>query len=174
MLINMYGITETTVHVTYRPIVEQDLKTDSSPIGQAIPDLTTYVLDAALQPLPAGITGEMYVAGPGLARGYFGRTGLTSERFIADPFEPGERMYRTGDLGRWTESGDLEYFGRADQQVKIRGFRIELGEIEAALVAVPGVSQCTVQVRGEESAKQLIAYLVSKDGQQIPLSLIHI
>jgi nonribosomal peptide synthetase DhbF len=168
MLINMYGITETTVHVTYRPIIEQDLQTDASPIGLAIPDLTTYVLDAALQPLPAGMTGEMYVAGPGLARGYFGRTGLTAERFIADPFEPGQRMYRTGDLGRWTESGDLEYFGRADQQVKIRGFRIELGEIEAALVAIPGVSQCTVQVRGEESAKQLIAYLVSKDGQKLP------
>ncbi|MEY3672688.1 MAG: Dimodular nonribosomal peptide synthase, partial [Pseudomonadota bacterium] len=168
MLVNMYGITETTVHVTYRPIVEQDLLTDASPIGEAIPDLTTYVLDAALQPLPAGMTGEMYVAGPGLARGYFGRTGLTAERFIADPFKPGERMYRTGDLGRWTESGDLEYFGRADQQVKIRGFRIELGEIEAALVAVTGISQCTVQVRGEESTKQLIAYLVSKDGHQLP------
>jgi nonribosomal peptide synthetase DhbF len=160
----MYGITETTVHVTYKPLIERDFETDISPIGQAIPDLATYVLDAALNPLPVGVAGELYIAGAGLARGYLGRAGLTAERFVANPFTPGTRMYRSGDLARWTEAGVLEYLGRSDAQVKIRGFRIELGEIEAALVSIPGVAQCTVQARGEDGAKQLVAYLVASSG----------
>ncbi|HTI26235.1 MAG TPA: amino acid adenylation domain-containing protein, partial [Kutzneria sp.] len=134
-LVNMYGITETTVHVTHRALEAAAGNT----IGTGLPDLRVYVLDADLNPVPPGVVGEMYVAGAGLARGYLNRPGLTASRFIANPFSadslgPGTRMYRTGDLARWRTDGELEYFGRADHQVKIRGFRIELGEIEAALL----------------------------------------
>ncbi|GAB2963519.1 non-ribosomal peptide synthase/polyketide synthase [Saccharothrix stipae] len=147
-LINMYGITETTVHVTWTPA-------DGS-IGVPIPDLRVYVLDDELQPVAPGVVGEMYVAGPGVARGYLNRPGLTAQRFPADPFGPaGTRMYRTGDLARWVD-GRLEYFGRADQQVKIRGFRIELGEIEAVLAAHDAVAQVAVVVRED----RLVAYYV--------------
>ncbi|NUT51344.1 MAG: amino acid adenylation domain-containing protein, partial [Saccharothrix sp.] len=147
-LINMYGITETTVHVTW---TEAD-----GTIGVPIPDLRVYVLDEDLRPVPAGVPGEMYVAGPGVARGYLDRPGLTAQRFPADPFgAPGTRMYRTGDLARWSD-GRLEYFGRVDQQVKIRGFRVELGEVEAAVRAHPAVAQVVV-VANEH---RLIAYFV--------------
>ncbi|HEX8404509.1 MAG TPA: amino acid adenylation domain-containing protein, partial [Duganella sp.] len=129
-LINMYGITETTVHVTYRQITKTDLEDQRSPVGVAIPDLGLRVLDGALNPVPVGVAGELYVVGDGLARGYLGRPGLSAERFVADPFgRDGERLYRTGDLVRWNDEGQLEYLGRIDHQVKIRGFRIELGEI---------------------------------------------
>ena len=131
-LINMYGITETTVHVTYRPITRADLDADAgSVIGVPIPDLRVYLLDAHGQPVPTGVAGEMYVAGAGVADGYLKRPELTAQRFVPDPFHGG-RMYRTGDLARRLDGGELEYLGRIDQQVKIRGFRIELGEIEAA------------------------------------------
>ncbi|NUS62644.1 MAG: amino acid adenylation domain-containing protein, partial [Saccharothrix sp.] len=147
-LINMYGITETTVHVTW---TEAD-----GTIGVPIPDLRVYVLDDDLRPVAPGVVGEMYVAGPGLARGYLKRPGLTASRFVANPFgAPGERMYRSGDLARWVD-GRLEYFGRADQQVKIRGFRIELGEIEAVLAAHDAVAQVAVIVRED----RLVAYYV--------------
>ncbi|CAM5356526.1 D-alanine--D-alanyl carrier protein ligase [Streptomyces rimosus subsp. rimosus] len=148
-LVNMYGITETTVHVTHLPLDRETAQgATGSLIGEAIPDLRTYVLDAGLRPAAPGAAGELYVAGAGLARGYLGRPGLTAQRFVADPFgAPGTRMYRTGDVVRWNEAGELEYLGRADTQVKIRGFRIELGEIEAALEAHPAVAQAAVIAR---------------------------
>ncbi len=166
-LVNMYGITETTVHVSY---VALDRKTaaagTSSTIGVNIPDLRVYVLDEYLRPVPPGVTGEMYVAGEGLARGYLGRHALTAERFVADPFahlfgERGRRMYRSGDLARRRPDGTLEYFGRADHQVKIRGFRIELGEIEAVLAEHPDVADAAVVVREDTPGdKRLVAYAV--------------
>ena len=135
-LINMYGITETTVHVSYMELDRNlALPGAGSLIGEAIPDLRVYVLDNRLQPVPYGVIGEMYVAGAGLARGYWGRPDLTADRFVADPYgPPGTRMYRTGDLARRFADGTLDYLGRSDHQVKIRGFRIELGEIESVLV----------------------------------------
>ncbi|ACY97456.1 non-ribosomal peptide synthetase [Thermomonospora curvata] len=158
VLVNMYGITETTVHVSY--IALDSFYCASAPgsvIGTGIPDLRLYVLDERLQPVPPGVIGELYVAGAGLARGYLNRPGLSAERFIADPFgEPGSRMYRTGDLGRWLRDGRLEYLGRSDQQVQLRGFRIELGEIEATLARHPSVTDVAVIVRDD----RLVAYVV--------------
>lgn len=147
-LVNMYGITETTVHVTFRPIEPADCEHSRSVIGKPLPDLRLYLLDEALEPVPFGIPGEIFVSGAGLAVGYLGRPGLSAERFIPDPFgeDPGSRLYRSGDLARRVEGGDLEYLGRRDSQVKIRGFRIELGEIEAALSDFPGVRQVAVSL----------------------------
>ncbi|GFN29832.1 amino acid adenylation domain-containing protein [Paenibacillus xylaniclasticus] len=162
-LINMYGITETTVHVSYKPLDQEALSEGgNSLIGVAIPDLQLYVLDAALQPVPPGVAGDLYVAGDGLARGYWRRPDLTAERFVANPFgKPGSRLYRTGDLARWREDGSLDYIGRADQQVKIRGFRIELGEIEAVLARHPELAQVAVIVREDQPGdKRLTAYYV--------------
>ncbi|KIN56314.1 non-ribosomal peptide synthetase DhbF [Bacillus subtilis] len=165
-LINMYGITETTVHVSY---IELDrsmaaLRANSL-IGCGIPDLGVYVLDERLQPVPPGVAGELYVSGAGLARGYLGRPDLTSERFIADPFgPPGTRMYRTGDVARLRADGSLDYVGRADHQVKIRGFRIELGEIEAALVQHPQLEDAAVIVREDQPGdKRLAAYVIPSE-----------
>ncbi|HBK00214.1 MAG TPA: non-ribosomal peptide synthetase, partial [Delftia acidovorans] len=159
-LINMYGITETTVHVTYREITRKDLEGGRSPVGVAIPDLGLYVLDGSLNLLPQGVAGELYVAGEGLARGYLNRQGLTAERFIANPFaEYGERLYRTGDLVRWNAQGELEYLGRADQQVKIRGFRIELGEVQSQLLAQPEVREAVVLAKQSAGGARLVAYV---------------
>jgi amino acid adenylation domain-containing protein len=166
-LVNMYGITETTVHVTYRVITRADLDRGGSPIGVPIPDLSLYVLDAGLEPVPAGVTGELFVGGAGVARGYLNRPELTAERFIRDPFsaDPAARLYRSGDLARRRADGELEYLGRADQQVKIRGFRIELGEIEAALMELPDVRDAAVLVRDEANReKRLVAYVVLHPG----------
>ncbi|MFJ7903269.1 non-ribosomal peptide synthase/polyketide synthase [Streptomyces sp. NPDC096198] len=161
-LVNMYGITETTVHVTYAPLDRAAATGTASPIGTGIPDLRIRVLDGDLAPVPPGAVGEMYVSGEGLARGYLGRPGLTATRFLADPFgEPGARMYRTGDRARWRADGSLEYLGRADQQVKIRGYRIEPGEIEAALHTHPGVGAATVGVHEDASGtRRLVAHVV--------------
>ncbi len=137
-LINMYGITETTVHVTWRPLEEADLAAGSR-IGRPIPDLAVHLLDAFQRPVPLGVPGEIHVGGAGLAQGYLDRPALTAERFVPDPFSgaPGARLYRSGDLARRRPDGDLEYLGRVDQQVKLRGYRIELGEIESALARHP-------------------------------------
>ena len=166
-LVNMYGITETTVHVSYLALDRATAAgATSSAIGVNIPDLRVYVLDARLQPVPPGVTGEMYVAGRGLARGYLGRPALTATRFVADPYahlfgESGARMYRSGDLARRGTDGTLDYFGRADQQVKLRGFRIELGEIEAVLAAHPEVADAAVVVREDTPGdRRLVAYAV--------------
>ena len=162
-LVNMYGITETTVHVTYRPIAIADTDSQSSVIGCPIPDLKIYLLDKHLQPVPIGTMGEMYVAGAGLARGYLNRPELTQERFIVSPFDSAQKLYKTGDLGRYSPSGDIDYLGRIDNQVKIRGFRIELGEIEAVLAQHPGVRQNAVIVREDTPGnKRLVAYLVPR------------
>jgi fengycin family lipopeptide synthetase B len=163
-LVNMYGITETTVHVTYYPLSAADLElTSSSIIGRAIPDLQVYILDPYLQPVPIGVPGEMYVGGAGLARGYLNRPQLTAERFISNPFsqEPGARLYKTGDLARYLPDGTIEYLGRIDHQVKIRGYRIELGEIEAALNQHPAVHQAVVLARADVPGdKRLVAYVM--------------
>ena len=166
-LVNMYGITETCVHVTYRHITLADLDACAgSVIGVPIPDLRVHVLDAQKEPVPRGVPGEMYVGGPGLARGYLNRPDLTDERFVADPFVLGERLYRTGDLARRRAGGDLEYLGRIDQQVKIRGFRIELGEIEAVIAQVAGVREKVVVVREDTpDNRRLVAYIVC-DGDE--------
>ena len=162
-LVNMYGITETTVHVTYRPITIADTESQSSVIGCAIPDLEMYLLDEHLQPVQKGILGEIYVAGEGLARGYLNRPELTQERFIDSPFSNG-KLYKTGDLGRYSDSDEIEYLGRIDSQVKIRGFRIELGEIEAVLAQQPKVRQNVVIVREDTPGnKRLVAYVASTE-----------
>ncbi|AMA46431.1 non-ribosomal peptide synthase/polyketide synthase [Pseudomonas alabamensis] len=161
-LVNMYGITETTVHVTYRPLSKADLAQGaSSPIGVPIPDQRLYVLDAELNPVAPGCIGELYVGGEGLARGYLGRAGLSATRFVADPFgEAGARLYRSGDLARWRADGVVEYVGRLDHQVKIRGFRIELGEIQARLQALPQVREAVVLAQDGPSGAQLVGYVV--------------
>ncbi|MFK4274199.1 AMP-binding protein, partial [Streptomyces milbemycinicus] len=163
LLVNMYGITETTVHVSHLAL-DRELAASGagSLIGRGIPDLRVRVLDGALRPAPPGVAGEMYVAGAGVAQGYLKRPGLSASRFVADPFAgDGSRMYRTGDLARWTADGLLEYLGRADDQVKIRGFRIETGEIAAALSACQGVADCAVVAADDRGGeRRLVAGVV--------------
>lgn len=163
-LINMYGITETTVHVTYSPITQDEVCHSSrSNIGKRIQDLEVYVLDACQQPVPIGVEGELYIGGAGLARGYLNRPELTAERFIPHPFsnEPKARLYRTGDLARHLPDGSLDYCGRIDRQVKIRGFRIEIGEIESTLNAHASIKEAVVIVREDQPGdKRLVAYIV--------------
>ena len=166
-LVNMYGITETTVHVTFRQLTAEDaLEGRGSLIGGALGDLDLHVLDRHLEPMPLGVVGELYVGGPGLSRGYFGRPGLAAERFVPHPHatDSGERLYRTGDLARRLTDGDLEYRGRNDHQVKVRGFRIELGEIETVLRGLPEVDSAVVLA--DEGS--LVAWLVPADAEQPP------
>ncbi|MFD6453265.1 amino acid adenylation domain-containing protein, partial [Nocardia sp. NPDC060220] len=166
-LVNMYGITETTVHVSYAEVDQA-----GGGIGRALPGLRVYVLDERLRPVPVGVTGDLYVGGGQLSRGYHGAGALTSGRFVADPFgTPGSRLYRTGDVGRWHRGGhglELDYRGRADAQIQLRGFRIELGEVESALLRHPGVAQAAAAVhRHARDVDQLIGYVVPAEGQEL-------
>ncbi|MBB5958237.1 amino acid adenylation domain-containing protein [Saccharothrix tamanrassetensis] len=170
-LVNMYGITETTVHVTYKRVLLEDLAAaPSSPIGRALPDLRGYVLDERLEPVPVGVPGELFVAGHGLARGYLNRPGMTAQRFIPEPFSgtPGARMYRTGDQVRWLPDGTLEFLGRTDRQVKVRGYRIEPGEIEAAMLEHPMVGEAVVLPRTDQEGNvDLVGYLSVEPGSDL-------
>ena len=161
-LINMYGITETTVHVTFHRLTDEELAgSGKSPIGVPIPETTLYVCDAFMNLMPVGVPGEMYVGGSGVSRGYLNRPELSAGRFVADPFHPGGRLYKTGDLGRWSWSGGMEYLGRNDHQVQIRGFRVELGEVESRLLEHPAVLECVVMaLEGEQDALSLAAWIV--------------
>src|SRR6202035_4303262 len=163
---NLYGPTETTANSAVARLAAGALVT----IGRPIAGTRIQLLDAGLQPVPAGVAGELYVAGAGVARGYLGRTDLTAARLLPDPFAalPGGRLYRTGDLGRLTPAGEIEYLGRTDHQVKVRGFRIELEEIEARLALHPAVREAAVLAEtapGDGSATRLVAYVVP-DGRQ--------
>jgi amino acid adenylation domain-containing protein len=163
LLINMYGITETTVHVTCRPVRRGDVA-GGSLLGVPIPDLTLHVVDRNLSPQPIGVSGEIAVGGQGVARGYLGRPDLTAERFVPDPWgAPGARLYRSGDLARRLPDGDLEYLGRIDHQVKIRGYRVELGEIEAALARHPAVREAVVGTHpGPAGEMRLVAWVTAE------------
>ncbi len=156
---NLYGPTEAAVDVSYWPASAQD-RSRPVPIGFPVWNTRLYVLDARMQPLPVGVPGDLYLGGVQLARGYLGRDDLTAERFLADPFLPGERIYRTGDVGRWRSDGAVEYLGRSDHQVKLRGLRIELGEIEAALRTLPGMERVEVLLRQDAPGDaRLVAYV---------------
>ncbi|UQT60589.1 amino acid adenylation domain-containing protein [Streptomyces durmitorensis] len=170
---HLYGPTEVTLCATWHVLRPGD-KTDSVlPIGRALPRRRTFVLDAALRPLPAGTVGELYVAGPSLARGYWNSPGPTADRFVACPYASGERMYRTGDLVRETEDGELLFVGRADSQVKVRGFRVELGEVEAALAAHPAVAQAVVVAREDRHGERRLAgYVVPQEPEGLDPRLV--
>ncbi len=166
-LVNMYGITETTVHVTYRPLKKEDAFRESgSLIGKPISDLSLFILDKNRQPVPAMVPGELYIGGAGLAEGYLHRPRLTAERFMKNPFGEG-RLYKTGDLARRLHNGDIEYLGRSDKQVKIRGFRIEPGEIEAALLQKEDIREAAVIIREDTPGnKRIVAYIVKQNDKE--------
>jgi len=164
VLVNMYGITETTVHASFRALRADDAHTAHSLIGDPLPDLRFYLLDPVGQPVPIGVKGEIHVGGAGVARGYLNRKELSLERFIRDPFlNKGERLYRSGDLGRWRADGSLEYCGRMDDQIQIRGFRVELGEIQSLLGEHDAIRDCVVLCRKSGGVDEIVAYIVATD-----------
>ncbi len=167
-LYNLYGPTEAAIDVTHWTC--QDDGRNHVAIGQPIAGIRTYVLDGDLNMAPPGVAGELYLGGVGLARGYLHRSGLTAERFVADPFAQGERLYRTGDLVRWREDGQLEYLGRLDHQVKIRGLRIELGEIEAELLSQSEVREAVVVAQESPGGSRLVAYVVPQADSELDTS----
>ncbi|BEV02807.1 amino acid adenylation domain-containing protein [Chryseobacterium gambrini] len=164
-MINMYGITETTVHVTYKELTTKDTNSVLSNIGKPIPTLNCYILDDQKYLVPAGVVGELYISGSGLSRGYLNRPDLTEEKFIDNPFVKGSKVYRTGDLGRWLPDGNIEYLGRIDQQVKIRGHRIELGEIDSHVINYSDrIKNVVTEVKEHEGDKNLVVYYVAEGG----------
>ena len=168
-LVNMYGITETTVHVTAVEVSDEDIATNRSNIGRPIPTTTTYLLDERLRLVAPGVAGEIYVGGEGVGRGYLRRDELTQQRFIANPYRPEERLYRSGDLARHLRDGHMVYIGRIDDQVQIRGFRVELGEITTRLLQHPDVAGAEVVARPlQGDALELVAYVVAKGGVDAP------
>ncbi|MYV54993.1 amino acid adenylation domain-containing protein, partial [Streptomyces sp. SID3212] len=164
-IVNAYGPSEVTVYATTADLVPGEPVV----LGGAVAGARVYVLDELLRPVPTGVTGEIYIAGASLGRGYIGQPGMTAERFVADPHgAPGTRMYRSGDLGKIDASGLIHYLGRSDLQVKLRGVRIELGEIETLLAATPGVALAAATVRGTGTEQRLVAYVVGRDGAAPP------
>jgi amino acid adenylation domain-containing protein len=165
-LLHMYGPTEATTFATWYSLVSMTADATSVPIGRPISNTQVYILDALLESVPIGVTGEIYIGGPGLARGYLNRAELTAERFLPDPFsaDPKARIYKTGDLGRWRADGNVDFVGRNDHQVKIRGFRIELGEIETQLLKHEQIEAAVVIAREDvPGEKRLVAYVIVKD-----------
>jgi len=166
-LVNMYGITETTVHVTFCALTEEDIRSSRglSPIGAPIPETTLYLLNEAMKPVPKGVVGEIYVGGTGVCLGYLNRPELTGQRFVPSPFKEGERLYKSGDLGKRLHDGTLVHLGRNDDQVQIKGYRVELGEIQKRLLDHPGIDEAVVTarpVRGD--LPELVAYVVARPG----------
>jgi len=167
-IINMYGITETTVHVTYKLITHEEIELGKNSVGVPLPTYTLFIVDNDLNPLPIGVAGEIVVGGSGLARGYLNRPELTAEKFVEIPFIPGERMYRSGDLARSLPDGNIEYLGRIDNQVKIRGYRIELNEIEARLLECDGIREAVVLAKeGSGGINYLCGYVVSEIEKEV-------
>ena len=176
ILVNMYGITETTVHVTYRPLSMHDLELGAvNNIGKPISDLQVYILDLHGYAVPIGVPGEIYVGGAGVTGGYLNHPNLTNENFVNNPYSPdtGSRLFKTGDMARWLPDGNIEFLGRMDNQVKIRGYRVELGEIEAVLGEHPDVRQAIVLAREDQPGdKRLSAYIVPKPGVSLDAKIL--
>ena len=165
-LVNMYGITETTVHVTWKEITRADIDGNTRSVGVPIPTTTLYVMDSNLRLLPVGVPGEICVGGLGVSRGYLRRDELTQTKFVANPYRPEERIYRSGDLARLLPNGEIAYLGRIDDQVQIRGFRVELGEVESVLLHHPAVREAVVAAIPEDQSMRLVAYCVPQPGSE--------